>query len=139
MKNSQLRFQKIMHSLLEPTEEPNITRGTLEGQIKPGDVTLFRLQSTADTKLRSYVAQGNILDIDPESFGSIAVFAIPEMQRFYRHVLIQKCYPHHAGIAFGHVGKTLYQVLNLLGVEEIDYNQPASERYPNEIPCTFLG
>ncbi|GAL09832.1 predicted xylose isomerase [Vibrio astriarenae] len=34
MKNSQLRFQKIMHSLLEPTEEPNITRGTLEGQIK---------------------------------------------------------------------------------------------------------
>ncbi|WP_394242226.1 L-fucose/L-arabinose isomerase family protein [Vibrio astriarenae] len=139
MKNSQLRFQKIMHSLLEPTEEPNITRGTLEGQIKPGDVTLFRLQSTADTKLRSYVAQGNTLDIDPESFGSIAVFAIPEMQRFYRHVLIQKRYPHHAGIAFGHVGKTLYQVLNLLGVEEIDYNQPASERYPNEIPCTFLG
>ncbi|GAL09833.1 hypothetical protein JCM19233_810 [Vibrio astriarenae] len=37
------------------------------------------------------------------------------------------------------MGKTLYQVLNLLGVEEIDYNQPASERYPNEIPCTFLA
>ncbi|MFA0520767.1 L-fucose/L-arabinose isomerase family protein, partial [Vibrio sp. 10N.222.55.E8] len=86
MKNSQLRFQKIMHSLMEPGLEPNITRGTLEGQIKAGEVTLFRLQSTADTKLRSYVAQGDILDIDPESFGSIAVFAIPEMQRFYRHV-----------------------------------------------------
>ncbi|MEX3070476.1 L-fucose/L-arabinose isomerase family protein [Vibrio alginolyticus] len=139
MKNSQLRFQKIMHSLMEPGQEPNITRGTLEGQIKSGPVTLFRLQSTADTKLRSYVAQGDILDIDPESFGSIAVFAIPEMQRFYRHVLIQKRYPHHAGIAFGHVGKALYQVLNLLGVEEVDYNQPSSERYPNEIPCTFLG
>lgn len=139
MKNSQLRFQKIMHSLMEPGQAPDITRGTLEGQIKAGEVTLFRLQSTADTKLRSYVAQGDILDIDPLSFGSIAVFAIPEMQRFYRHVLVQKRYPHHAGIAFGHVGKTLYQVLELLGVTDIDYNQPKEERYPNEIPSVFLG
>jgi len=139
MKSSQLRFQKIMHSLMEPGKEPDITRGTLEGQIKPGEVTLFRLQSTADTKLRAYVAQGDILDIDPQSFGSIAVFAIPEMQRFYRHVLVQKQYPHHAGIAFANAGKTMYQVLNLLGVTDIDYNQPASERYPNEIPCTFLN
>ncbi len=139
MKNSQLRFQKIMHRLDEAGQEPNVTRGTLEGQIKAGEVTLFRLQSTADTKLRSYVAQGDILDIDPQSFGSIAVFAIPEMQRFYRHVLVQKRYPHHAGIAFGHVGKTLYQVLDLLGVTDIDYNQPAHERYPNEIPSVFLG
>ncbi|ORT51173.1 fucose isomerase [Vibrio sp. qd031] len=139
MKNSQLRFQKIMHSLMEPGQTPNITRGTLEGQIKAGEVTLFRLQSTADTKLRSYVAQGDILDIDPQSFGSIAVFGISEMQRFYRHVLVQKRYPHHAGIAFGHAGKTLYQVLDLLGVTDIDYNQPSNERYPNEIPSVFLG
>lgn len=138
MKNSQLRFQKIMHSLMEPGKEPDITRGTLEGQIKPGEVTLFRLQSTADTQLRAYVAQGDILDIDPQSFGSIAVFAIPEMQRFYRHVLIEKQYPHHAGIAFGKAGKALYQVLNLLGVTEIDYNQPSTVSYPNEIPCIFL-
>ncbi|MGY5452539.1 L-fucose/L-arabinose isomerase family protein [Agarivorans sp. MS3-6] len=138
MKNSQLRFQKIMHSLMEPGKEPDITRGTLEGQIKPGEVTLFRLQSTADTKLRAYVAQGDILDIDPQSFGAIAAFGIPEMQRFYRHVLVEKRYPHHAGIAFGHVAKTLYQTLNLLGVTDIDYNQPAQERYPNEIPSVFL-
>jgi L-fucose isomerase-like protein len=138
MKNSQLRFQKIMHSLMEAGQEPNITRGTLEGQIKPGQVTLFRLQSTADTQLRAYVAQGDILDIDPQSFGAIAAFAIPEMQRFYRHVLIEKRYPHHAGIAFGHVAKTLYQVLHLLGVTDIDYNQPAQQRYPNEIPSVFL-
>ncbi|WP_026970925.1 L-fucose/L-arabinose isomerase family protein [Aliagarivorans marinus] len=139
MKNAQLRFQKIMHSLDEPGEEPNITRGTLEGQIKPGQTTLFRLQSTADTKLRAYVAQGDILDIDPQSFGAIGAFGINEMQRFYRHVLVQKRYPHHAGIAFAHIAKTLYQVLNILGVDEIDYNQPASERYPNEIPSVFLG
>ncbi len=123
---------------MEPGKEPDITRGTLEGQIKPGEVTLFRLQSTADTKLRAYVAQGDILDIDPQSFGAIAAFGIPEMQRFYRHVLVEKRYPHHAGIAFGHVAKTLYQVLNLLGVSDIDYNQPAQERYPNEIPSVFL-
>ena len=35
-----------------------LTQGTLEGDIAPGDITFFRLQSTADTKLRAYVAQG---------------------------------------------------------------------------------
>jgi len=28
------------------------------------------------------------------------------------------------------------QVLNLLGVTDIDYDQLATERYLNEIPCT---
>ena len=35
------------------------------------------------------------------SFGAIGVFAIPEMGRFYRHVLIEKNYPHHGAVAFG--------------------------------------
>ncbi len=79
---------------MEPGKEPDITRGTLDGRIRPGDVTIFRLQSTADTKLRAYAAEGETLDIDPRSFGSIGVFAIPEMGRFYRHVLIEKRFPH---------------------------------------------
>ena len=134
MSACELKYQKIMHSLIEPGKAPDITRGTLEGAIKPGDVTLFRLQSTGDTHLRSYIAQGEILDIDPRSFGAIAVFAVKEMGRFYRHVMIGKQYPHHAGIAFGHVGKTLFAATKLLGVDEVDFNLPAGMRYPNENP-----
>ena len=134
MGNCEMKFQKIMYSLQEPGKEPDITRGTLEGTIKPGDVTIYRLQSTGDTKLRSYVAEGEILNIDPQSFGAIAVFAIKEMGRFYRHVLIGKQYPHHAGIAFGHAGKTLFAATKLLGVDEVDFNQPAGMMYPQENP-----
>jgi L-fucose isomerase-like protein len=129
-----MKHQLIMKRLMEPEGEPNITRGTLEGQIKPGDITLFRLQSTADAQLRAYVAQGEVLNINPRSFGAIGVFAIKEMDRFYRHVLIEKRYPHHAGIGFAHVGKTLYAVSKMLGVCDVAFPLPKSNYYPNENP-----
>lgn len=134
MKNTSMKYQRIMHSLLEPGKEPDITRGTLEGAIMPGDVTLFRLQSTADAILKSYIAEGEIIDVDPSSFGSIGIFAINEMARFYRHVLIAKRYPHHAGVAFKHSGKVLFAAMKMLGISDVAFNQPASMLYKNENP-----
>ncbi|MBN1648233.1 MAG: fucose isomerase [Spirochaetales bacterium] len=134
MNGCEIRFQKIMHSLMEPGKEPDITRGTLEGTIKPGDITLFRLQSKGNTHLQAYVAEGKILNIDPKSFGSIAVFAVKEMGRFYRHVLIGKQYPHHAGIAFSHSGKALFAAVKMLGIDDISFNQPAGMLYKGENP-----
>ena len=100
----------------------------------PGDITFFRLQSTADTQLRAYVAEGEVLNVPTKSFGSIGVFAIPEMGRFYRHVLIEKNYPHHGAVAFGHFGKALFEVFKYLGVTDIGYIQPKSLPYPTENP-----
>lgn len=134
MRNPSMKYQLIMHRLLEPQGEPNISRGTLEGVIAAANMTLFRLQSSADCMLKSYIAEGEVLDIDPKSFGSIGVFAVNEMARFYRHVLIKKQFPHHAGIAFSHVGKTLFSVIELLGVSDISFNQPVNMLYPNENP-----
>ena len=128
----EMKYQKIMARTL-PIE---VTQGTLEGDIKPGDITFFRLQSTADCKLRAYIAQGEVLPVATRSFGAIGIFAIPEMGRFYRHVLIEKNFPHHGAVAFGNFGKTLYEVFKYVGVpvEEIGYNQPAGVRYPTENP-----
>lgn len=127
-----MKYQKIMARSL-PVE---VTNGTLEGDIAPGDITFFRLQSTSDAKLRGYIANGEVLPVATRSFGSIGVFAIPEMGRFYRHVLIEKNYPHHGAVAFGHFGKVLYDLFKMIGVdvEEIDYNQPKCERYVGENP-----
>ena len=111
-----------------------VTMGTLEGDIIPGDITFFRLQSTADAQIRAYVAQGEVLPVATKSFGSIGVFAIPEMGRFYRHVLIEKNYPHHGAVAFGHCGKALFNVFRYLGVTDIGFNQPAGMMYPSENP-----
>ena len=132
LSNCEMKYQMIMARSL-PIE---VTNCTLEGDIKPGDITFFRLQSTSDSKLRAYVAQGEVLPVATRSFGSIGVFAIPEMGRFYRHVLIQKNYPHHGAVAFGHYGKALFEVFKYIGVpmEDINYNQPASLPYSTENP-----
>ena len=128
----EMKYQMIMARTL-PEE---VTQGTLEGDIIPGDITFYRLQSTADNKLRAYIAQGEVLPVATRSFGSIGVFAIPEMGRFYRHVLIEGNYPHHGAVAFGHFGKELYEVFKYIGVdvEEIGYNQPKGVRYKTENP-----
>jgi len=132
--NAEMKYQLIMKRALEPDSEPDITRGTLEGKLKASDITLFRLQSTADCQLKSYVAQGEILDVDPKSFGGIGVFALNEMGRFYRHVLIAKRYPHHAGVAFAHVGEALFAAMKLLGIEDVAFNQPKDMLYKDENP-----
>ena len=107
----EMKNQMIMARSL-PVE---VTNGTLEGDIAPGDITFYRLQSTSDNKLRAYVAQGEVLPVATRSFGSIGVFAIHEMGRFYRHVLIEKNYPHHGAVAFGHYGKALFEVFKYIG------------------------
>lgn len=135
--SSKLSFCEMKYQMIMARSLPiEVTNGTLEGDIAPGDITFFRLQSTADTKLRAYIAHGEVLPVATRSFGSIGIFAIPEMGRFYRHVLIEGNYPHHGAVAFGHFGKTLYEVFKYIGVEvdEIGYNQPAGVRYPTENP-----
>lgn len=137
MATHSMKYQLIMHRLMEPDNEPDITRGTLEGQIRPGEMTIFRLQSTADTQLRAYVAEGEILNIDPNSFGGIGVFAVKQMGRFYRHVLIEKRFPHHTAVAFNHSGKVLFEAMKMLGVEDISFNLPQDVFYTTENPFNF--
>ncbi|MBQ9308564.1 MAG: fucose isomerase [Clostridia bacterium] len=130
-----VKYQLIQHRLLEPQgSEPDFTRGTLEGDIAAGDITFYRLQCDSEGTLRAYIAQGQVLDVPTRSFGGIGVFDIPEMGRFYRHVLVQKRYPHHGAVAFAHCAKTLYEVFKFFGVTDIAYNQPKSLPYPTENP-----
>ncbi len=129
-----MKYQLIMHRLLEAEQKPGITRGTLEGQIKAGAISIFRVQSTSEAKIRAYVANGEVLDIAPRPFGSIGVFAVREMGRFYRHVLIEKRFPHHTAVAFAHAGRTLFAACKMLGIDEVFFNRPPGMIYASENP-----
>ena len=129
-----VKYQLIQNRLLENGGKPDFTRGTLEGDIAPSEITFYRIQCDSEGTLRSYIAQGEVLPVATGSFGGIGVFAIREMGRFYRHVLIQKRYPHHGAVAFGHYGRALFEVFKLLGVQDIAYNQPKALPYPTENP-----
>ena len=101
-----IKYQLIQHRLLEPEgSEPDFTRGT-----------------------------GEVLPVATQSFGGIGIFAIKEMGRFYRHVLVQKRYPHHGAVAFAHCAKLLFEVFKYLGVQDIAWNQPKTLPYPTENP-----
>lgn len=126
----EMKYQLIMARSL-PVE---VTNGTLEGDIKPGEITFYRLQSTSDNHLYAYVAQGEVLPVATRSFGSIGVFAIKEMGRFYRHVLVENGFPHHGAVAFGNYGKALFEIFKYLDVENIGYNKPENDKYPTENP-----
>ena len=129
-----VKYQLIQNRLLENGGEPDFTRGTLEGDIAASPITFFRLQCNSEGNLRSYIARGEVLPVKTRSFGGIGVFAIRDMGRFYRHVLIQKRYPHHGAVAFAHCGKAMFEVFKYLGVADIAYNQPANLPYPTENP-----
>jgi L-fucose isomerase-like protein len=132
--NRAIKFQLIQNRLLENGGKPDFTRGTLEGDIAPSEITFFRVQCDSEGVLRSYIAEGEVLDVRTRSFGGIGVFAIPEMGRFYSHVLVEKHFPHHGAVAFSHVGKHLFNLLKYLGVKDVSYNQPKTLPYPTENP-----
>lgn len=134
LKQGEIKYQLIQNRLIEHGETPDVTRGTLEGDIGAGQITFFRLHSNADTTLQAYVAQGEVLPVATRSFGGIGIFAIPEMGRFYRNVLIEKHYPHHGAVAFGHCGKALFTLFRYLGVEDVAFNQPKGMLYKSENP-----
>ena len=106
--------------------------GTLHGEVVDGPVTLLRVQGTRDGKLRAYVCQGQVLPVSMDTYGGRAIIAIPEMERFFRNVVLEKQFPNHAAVIFGHYGKELISILKQLGIEDIEYNHPKEHPYKNE-------
>jgi L-fucose isomerase-like protein len=130
LKNPEMKHQVIMKRLMEPDTAPNITRGTIEGQIIGSPITVLQVHGVGD-QLRAYIAEGHFLDLDPQTFGCTGTAYIPGFRRFYRHVMLGR-FHHHAAIAFNHCGAALYDALKLLGVAEIYTPLPAGIPYPNE-------
>ena len=109
-------------------------RGTLEGRIREGPATCFRLHAAADGSLQAYVAQGEILPLQTNTYGCYAVLGVPNMARFYRYVLLARQFPHHTALMYGNYAAELFDLFQLLGLPELHYNRPAGERYPEENP-----
>ena len=125
-----MHHQVIMKRLMEPEGAPDITRGTIEGQIAASPITVLQVHGSGD-RLRAYVAEGEFLDLDPMTFGCTGTAYVPGFGRFYRHVLLGR-FHHHAGVAFAHCGGTLLDAFKLLGIEEVYAPLPDCVPYPGE-------
>lgn len=127
-----MKFQVIMNRLMEPHGEPDITRGTIEGQIAASPITVLQVHGTGGN-IHAYIAEGEFLDLDPKTFGCTGTAHIPGFRRFYRHVLLGR-FHHHSAIAFNHCGSILYDALKLLGAVTIYTPFTDTQLYPNENP-----
>jgi len=125
-----LKHQVIMKRLMEPDTEPDITRGTLEGDIAASPITVLQVHGNGDG-LRAYLIEGKFLDVPSQTFGAAGVAYLPGFARFYRHVLLGR-FHHHAAVAFDHCAAVLYDALKLLGVEEVFVPFPSERAYPGE-------
>ncbi|MEA4932602.1 MAG: fucose isomerase [Lawsonibacter sp.] len=132
--SANLRYKMNRKDPYAPETGTEETRGTLEGPMKPGEVSCFRLHSTADGRLEAYIAKGEILPAELTTYGCWALFGVPQMDRFYRHVLLEKQFPHHSAIVYGAHSAELYDLMQLLGVPYIGYNHPRYDRYETENP-----
>lgn len=130
LKNPEMKYQLIMKRIMEPDTAPDITRGTVEGQIAASPITVIQVHGTGD-RMNAYIAEGEFLDLDPQTFGCTGTAYIPGFRRFYRHVLLGR-FHHHAAVAFGHCGAVLYDALKLIGVENIFTPLPEHLPYPGE-------
>ena len=128
-----MKHQLIMHRLMEPGKKPNITVGTLEGNLCPGPATVFRFNHNMRGESRAYVAEGHVIDADPASFGAIGIIGCPGFGRFYRHVLLEHMFPHHGAVGFKHAGRVLFDAARLLGIK-VDAPLPKGVLYPGENP-----
>ena len=108
------------------------SKGTLHGEVISGAITLFRLQGNRDGKLQAYVCQGQVLPESIDTYGGRAFIAVPEFERFFRNVVLEKQFPNHAAVIFGHYGKELISILRQLGIEDIEYNHPKDVPYKGE-------
>ena len=131
-----MKYQLIQHRLLEPDgSEPDFTRGTLEGDIAAGDITFYRLQCDSEGMLRAYIAQGEVLPRGHRAPSAASACspsrkwaastamcwcrsAIRTTARWPSAITARRCSRCSSSWACG----------------DIAYNQPKTERYPQENP-----
>lgn len=118
---------------------PEQSQGTIHGRIKPSPCTVFRIQGSRDDGLMAYVAQGQILPVDMETYGGYGIIAVPEMGRFIRNVVLEKHFPNHLAVIFGHYGRALMGILKQMGIADVEYNHPKGVPYKNENVYGFLN
>lgn len=132
LKNPSMKFQLIMNRMMESEGEPDVTRGTIEGQIAASPITALQIHGSGDS-LRAYIMEGEFLDLDPKTFGCTGTAYLPGFRRFYRQVLLGR-FHHHAAVAFDHCGGVLYDAFKLLGIDAILTPLTEKPLYPGENP-----
>jgi L-fucose isomerase-like protein len=105
------------HSILGESLGPARSQGTGEFQLKPGTVTLCRLQEH-DGEFKMLVTNGKAVKSDEKLRGSWSWIEVSDLDRLYA-TLVQEGFVHHASLIHGDYARTIGHVCDYLGIETV--------------------
>ena len=110
------------------------SQATVEFVAKPSPLTLFRVTQDPDCGWHAAIAEGRFEDNPAVTFGGYGWCRIPNLQRFYREVLLRQ-FPHHVAITGAHVGNVLWEAFgNYLGMNVYHAVQETPGLYTSRLP-----
>ncbi len=105
------------HSILGESLGPERSQGTGEFQIKPGVVTLCRLQEH-DGDFKMLVTNGTAVKSGDKLRGSWSWVEVPDLERLYA-TLVGEGFVHHASLIHGDYAQAIGHACEYLGIETV--------------------
>jgi L-fucose isomerase-like protein len=105
------------HSILGDTLGIDRSVGTGEFQLKPGVVTLCRLQEHAGT-FKMLITTGTVATSREKLRGSWCWVKVPDLDRLY-NTLVKEGFTHHASLIHGDFSKAITDACEYLGIETV--------------------
>lgn len=105
------------HGIIAGDVGPENAMGVVEFVMKDGPVTLCRATQDNCGEFKAALAQGAVEPNKAKTFGAYGWVRVPDMQRFYKYVLLRH-FPHHVAMNRSHVGNVLWEAFgNYLGFQ----------------------
>jgi L-fucose isomerase-like protein len=105
------------HSILGPSLGIDRSMGTGEFELKPGVVTLCRLQEYKG-HFKMLVTKGDIIESKQVNRGSWSWVKVPDMDRLYT-TLINEGFVHHASLIHGDYAQTISDACKTMAIEVV--------------------
>jgi L-fucose isomerase-like protein len=114
-KNSKVNIS--YHSILGESLGLERSMGTAEFQLRPGLVTLCRLQEM-DGIFKMLITTGEGIESSQHLRGSWLWVRVPDLQELYR-TLVGEGFVHHASLIHGDYTRSIKQACDLMGIESV--------------------
>jgi L-fucose isomerase-like protein len=105
------------HSILGPTLGKENSMGTGEFELKPGVVTLCRLQEYKG-KFKMLVTKGTIIESNQLNRGSWSWVKVPDLDKLY-NTLVEHGFVHHASLMHGDYAQPILLACKVMGIETV--------------------
>jgi L-fucose isomerase-like protein len=106
------------HSILGESLGPSRSQGTGEFQLKPGPVTLCRLQEH-DGEFKMLVTYGDAVKANQKLRGSWSWVTVPDLELLYS-TLVEEGFTHHASLIHGDYTRAISDACEYLGIEPVE-------------------